>query len=135
MLVMDPRYHRVIHTTITEWLGREFPSRPLFVFHNTWIGQSVFEIGEWLKPGLCHEWCIIGPSLDGFDRVKAAQLRWELNMTEEIRKQILQYAKTFNDRGDQQEMDERAEARDYWKWVKRNVRSESQFINFMAGEA
>jgi hypothetical protein len=92
MLVLNPSVHQVVEgTEVGQWVRREFPGVPLFLFYNASAG--VWEIGEWVAGRGCHERLIIGPTLGCFDREKAAELRWVMHDTGEIARSSIEAVK------------------------------------------
>ena len=135
MLQLDPRYHKILDTHITDWLKREFPKRKLAVMRNAFVAPAVWEIVEILKPGTVKEFVIIGDSLDKFTKDKARDLRSFLRQTPDdakaIRKSVLQADQNHA----QEAHDDAQQTADYYKHFRRRLRDDTPNLKVLAGES
>ncbi len=135
MLKLDARTHHVRKVPLSEWLRREFPDHPLFVFWND--HSRVWEIGEWAGDGLCYERCIIGSRLQAFDRQMVKQLKYELSPR--MASDIHRMRRASGSKAHQQQsrvMEETRDSEGFYRWLNNKLGHKSHpVIRTMAGLA
>jgi len=130
MLALDPQYHHVRQLSLSDWLSREFPDRPLFLFFNSFA--DTWEIGEWTGGTAIIERCIIGPSPQMFSREMAVALRRELNESKAWAKGVAKQIRSEVRRGNENCMDEQAAFQDFMKFCDRRYGGRDELTHSLA---
>jgi len=133
MLTLDRQYHHVHGGELSEWLGREFPDRPLFLLYNTFPEDPVWEICEISGPGTCREHLIIGTSRSDFDRKMADELRGLMLSPVSVKEMLRDLRKSVGGKRSSDD-DRQAKYRDWWSWYRRAMGSDHPMWKAMAGE-
>ena len=76
LLALMPDVHAVVETDLAYWLRNELKAPGLFTYwhlkNHTWV------VAEWVDEGLgiCQEYAVLGPDLQGYDPWWLTVIRW-----------------------------------------------------------
>jgi len=89
LMTWNPRWHRVTNhsdTELSRWVSREFPDvRGLFVYFHQDAGNWVIARWHNRTAGEFYDVFVVGPSLGGFTRYNALEVRKRLRQPYESR--------------------------------------------------